>query len=172
MLMTVEVTRDLPLKEVDVETPLALAKSKIISGRKLACVPILRAGLGMSEGVTALIPAAKIGHIGLFRDPATHTAVEYYTKLPDDIAERDVIVVDPMLATGASAVYAVTKLREAGVSHIKFMCIIAAPEGIKALSEAFPDVEIYVGTVDSGLNENNYIIPGLGDCGDRLFGTK
>lgn len=172
MLMTVEVTRDLPLKEVDVETPLAVARSKVISGRKLACVPILRAGLGMCDGVTALIPAAKIGHIGLFRDPATCTAIEYYTKLPEDIAERDVIIVDPMLATGASAVYAAGKLREAGVHHIKFMCIIAAPEGVKALSESFPDVEIYAGALDNGLNEHKYIIPGLGDCGDRLFGTK
>lgn len=172
MLMTIEVTRDLPVKEVDIETPLAVAKSKIISGRKLACIPILRAGLAMCDGVTALIPAAKIGHIGIFRDPHTHDAVEYYTKLPEDIAERDVIVVDPILATGVSVVHAVGKLREAGVRRIRFMCVIAAPEGVKALNEKFSDVEIYAGALDKGLDENNYVVPGLGDCGDRLFGTK
>lgn len=171
-LMTFEVTRDLPVKEVDVETPLAVAKSKVISGRKLACVPILRAGLAMCDGVTMLVPAAKIGHIGIFRDPNTYNAVEYYTKLPEDIAEREVILVDPILATGVSAVGAVEKLREAGAGSIKFMCVIAAPQGVQALNDAFPDVEIYAGALDKGLDEHNYVVPGVGDCGDRLFGTK
>lgn len=171
-LMCYEATRDLPLKEVEIETPIAVAKTKVISGRKLAFVPILRAGLGMVDGVLALVPAAKVGHIGLFRDPETHLAVEYYCKLPNDIHERDVIVVDPMLATGGSAVEAINRIKEAGARSIKFMCIIAAPEGIKALKDAHGDIEIYCGVCDEKLDEHCYIIPGLGDAGDRIFGTK
>ncbi len=171
MLMCYEATRDPPLKEVEIATPLAMAKTKIISGRKLAFVPILRAGLGMIEGVTSLVPAAKIGHIGIFRDDE-HNAVQYYCKLPEDIAERDVIVVDPMLATGSTAVHAISKIKEMGVQNIKFMCIIASPEGLEKLMTAHPDVDIYCGAKDKGLNENKYIIPGLGDAGDRIFGTK
>ena len=171
-LMCYEATRDLPLKEVEIETPIAVAKTKVISGRKLAFVPILRAGLGMVDGVLALVPAAKVGHIGLFRDPETHLAVEYYCKLPNDIHERDVIVADPMLATGGSAVEAINRIKEAGARSIKFMCIIAAPEGIKTLKDAHGDVEIYCGVCDEKLDEHCYIIPGLGDAGDRIFGTK
>ena len=171
MLMCYEATRDLPLKEVEIATPLAIAKSKIISGRKLAFVPILRAGLGMIEGLTSLVPAAKIGHIGIFRGDE-HEAVQYYCKLPEDIAERDVIVADPMLATGSTAIAAISKIKEAGVKNIKFMCIIASPEGLDKLMSAHPDVEIYCGVKDNGLNENKYIVPGFGDAGDRIFGTK
>ncbi len=171
-LMCYEATRDLPLKEVEIETPIAVAKTKVISGRKLAFVPILRAGLGMVDGVLALVPAAKVGHIGLFRDPETHLAVEYYCKLPNDIHERDVIVVDPMLATGGSAVEAINRIKEAGARSIKFMCIIAAPEGIKTLKDAHGDIEIYCGVCDEKLDEHCYIVPGLGDAGDRIFGTK
>ena len=170
-LMCYEATRDLPLKEVDIATPVAVAKTKIISGRKLAFVPILRAGLGMLDGVTNLVPAAKIGHIGIFRNDE-HNAVQYYCKLPDDISERDVIIVDPMLATGNTAVYAIDELKKAGVKNIKFMCIIASPEGIERLTAAHPDVDIYCGVKDQGLNENKYIVPGMGDAGDRIFGTK
>lgn len=172
MFICYEATRDLPLKEIELETPLAVAKTKIISGRKLAFIPILRAGLGMVEGVTTLVPAAKIGHIGLFRDPVTHEPVKYYSKLPDDISERDAIIVDPMLATGSSAVAAITELKKIGVKNIKFMCIICSPEGIKAVQTAFPDVEIYAGVMDEKLNEDKYIVPGVGDAGDRIFGTK
>jgi uracil phosphoribosyltransferase len=171
MLMCYEATRDLPLKEVEIATPVAVAKTKVISGRKLAFVPILRAGLGMIEGVTSLVPAAKIGHIGIFRSD-DQQPVEYYCKLPDDISERDVIVVDPMLATGSTAVQAITKIKEHGVKNIKFMCIIASPEGLDKLQQAHPDIDIYCGVKDKGLNENNYIVPGLGDAGDRIFGTK
>lgn len=172
MLMCYEATRNLPLKEVQVESPMGVSKTKVISGRKLAFVPILRAGLGMVDGVLTMIPAAKVGHIGLYRDPETQQAVEYYCKLPIDIATRDAIVLDPMLATGGSAVAAITKLKNSGVNSIKYMCIIAAPEGMKALTQAHPDVEIYCAALDEGLNENGYIVPGLGDAGDRLFGTK
>lgn len=172
MFICYEATRDLPLKEIELETPLAVAKTKIISGRKLAFVPILRAGLGMIDGVTALVPAAKIGHIGLFRDPDSKLPVQYYVKMPDDIAERDVIVVDPMLATGNSACAAVAELKKLGVKNIKFMCILCSPEGVKALEETHPDVDIYTGVMDKGLNENKFIIPGVGDAGDRIFGTK
>ena len=172
MLMCYEATRDLPLKEVEIETPVAVARSKVISGRKLAFVPILRAGLGMVEGVMKLVPAAKIGHIGLYRDPETHKPVEYYCKLPSDIEERDVIVLDPMLATGGSAIDAISSIRRYGAKSIRFMCIIAAPEGLAALQEAHPDVPIYCGAVDEKLNEHKYIVPGLGDAGDRIFGTK
>lgn len=172
MLMCYEATRDLPLKEVDVETPICACKTKMIAGRKLAIVPILRAGLGMVEGMLALIPAAKVGHIGLYRDKATARPVEYFCKLPSDIKNREVIVVDPMLATGGSAIDAVSKIKSRGVAHIKFMCIIAAPEGLRAFQDAHPDVRLYVGVLDDHLNENNYIVPGLGDAGDRIFGTK
>lgn len=172
MLMCYEATRDLPLKEVEIETPVAVAKTKVISGRKLAFIPILRAGLGMCEGAIKLVPAAKIGHIGTFRDETNHESVKYYSKLPEDIAERHAIIVDPMLATGGSVNMAIKELKEKGCTNIKAMCIIASPEGIKAVEEANPDVEIYCGAVDKGLDENKYIIPGLGDAGDRIFGTK
>ena len=172
MFICYEATRDLPLKEIEIETPVAVAKTKIISGRKLAFVPILRAGLGMVDGVTKLVPAAKIGHIGLFRDPETKESVKYYFKLPEDIAERDTIIVDPMLATGNSAIAAIDELKKLGVKQIKFMCIICSPEGIEAVTKAHPDVEIYAGAQDDGLNEDKYIVPGVGDAGDRIFGTK
>ena len=172
MLMCYEATRDLPLKQVEVETPMCVTKANVISGRKLAIVPILRAGIGMVDGILNLLPAAKVGHIGLYRDHESHTPVEYYCKLPSDIAEREVIVLDPMLATGGSAIDAITKLKERGVKQIKFMCIIAAPEGVEALIEAHPDVQVYCGALDGHLNEDKYIIPGLGDAGDRIFGTK
>lgn len=172
MLMCYEATRDLPLKEVEVETPIAIAKTKVIAGRKLAFVPILRAGIGMLEGVLSMVPAAKVGHIGLYRDPETAEPVKYYCKLPSDIGEREVIVVDPMLATGGSAIAAIQMLKDSGASNIKFMCIIAAPEGLNALTEAHPDVQVYCASLDEKLNEDKYIVPGLGDCGDRIFGTK
>ena len=172
MLMCYEATRDLPLKQVEVETPMCVTKSKVISGRKLALVPILRAGIGMVDGILNLLPAAKVGHIGLYRDHDTHEPVEYYCKLPVDVAEREVIVLDPMLATGGSAIDAITKIKEKGAKQIKFMCIIAAPEGVEALIAAHPDVQVYCGALDGHLNEDKYIIPGLGDAGDRIFGTK
>ena len=172
MLMCYEATRDLPLKQVEVETPMCVTKSKVISGRKLALVPILRAGIGMVDGILNLLPAAKVGHIGLYRDHDTHEPVEYYCKLPVDVAEREVIVLDPMLATGGSAIDAITKIKEKGVKQIKFMCIIAAPECVEALIAAHPDVQVYCGALDGHLNEDKYIIPGLGDAGDRIFGTK
>lgn len=172
MFICYEATRDLPLKEVEIETPVAVAKTKVISGRKLAFVPILRAGLGMIEGVTALVPAAKIGHIGIFREPDTKEAVKYYSKMPDDIAERHVIIVDPMLATGNSAVAAIDELKSLGVKNIKFMCIVCSPEGVEALRVNHPDVDVYTGVMDDGLNEDKYIVPGVGDAGDRIFGTK
>ena len=172
MLMCYEATRDLPLKEVEIETPMAVAKAKIISGRKMAFVPILRAGIGMVDAILTLVPAAKVGHIGIYRDPDTHKPVEYYCKLPSDIADREVIVLDPMLATGGSAVDAISLLKRKGVKTIKFMCIIAAPEGMEHLTTAHPDVQVYCAALDEGLNENKYIVPGLGDAGDRIFGTK
>ena len=172
MFICYEATRDLPLKEIELETPLALAKAKIISGRKLAFVPILRAGLGMIDAVTTLVPAAKIGHLGMFRDAESHKPVKYYSKMPDDIAERDVIIVDPMLATGCTAVAAVKELKNYGVKNIKFMCIICCPEGVETLQPAYPDVDIYAGVMDEKLNEDKYIVPGVGDAGDRIFGTK
>ncbi|NLT09493.1 MAG: uracil phosphoribosyltransferase [Ruminococcus sp.] len=172
MFICYEATRDLPLKQIEIETPLAVAKTKIISGRKLAFIPILRAGLGMIDGVTKLVPAAKIGHIGLFRDPDTKESVHYYSKLPEDIAERDAIIVDPMLATGNSAVSAINILKEKGAKSIKFMCILSSPEGVAAIKKAHPDVDIYTGALDEGLNEEKYIVPGVGDAGDRMFGTK
>ena len=172
MLMCYEATRDLPLKTVEVQTPLAIAKTKVISGRKLAFVPILRAGLGMVDGAVQLVPAAKIGHIGIFRDPETKNAVQYYCKLPFDIAERDVIVTDIMLATGGTVVKTIEILKNAGAQNIKIMCIITCPEGIEAVHKVYPDVEIYCGAVDEKLDENLYIVPGMGDAGDRIFGTK
>ena len=172
MLMCYEATRDLPLKEVEIETPVALAKTKVIAGRKLAFVPILRAGIGMLDGVLSMVPATKVGHIGLYRDPQTLQPVKYYCKLPSDINEREVIVLDPMLATGGSAVAAIQMLKESGAANIKFMCIIAAPEGLNALTEAHPDVQVYCAALDEKLNDDKYIVPGLGDCGDRIFGTK
>ncbi len=171
-LICYEATRDLPLKEIELATPLGMARTKIVSGRKLAFVPILRAGLGMIDGVTTLVPAAKIGHIGLFRDPDTHQPVKYYAKMPEDISERDVIIVDPMLATGNSAVAAITEVKKLGVKNVKFMCIISSPQGVDAVLNAHPDVEIYCGVMDEGLNDDKYIVPGLGDAGDRIFGTK
>ena len=172
MLMCYEATRDLPLEEIEVETPIAVAKARRISGKKLAVVPILRAGLGMVDGMVSLIPNAKVGHIGLFRDPETKEPVKYYFKMPPDIAERDVIVVDPMLATGGSASAAISFIKETGVSRIKLMCIIGAPEGVERMQQEHPDVPIYIAALDEKLNENAYIVPGLGDAGDRIFGTK
>lgn len=171
-LMCYEATRDLPLMEVETETPIQKATTKVIAGRKLAFVPILRAGLGMVDGVLQLVPSAKVGHIGLYRDEKTLQPVEYYNKLPPDTNERDVIVLDPMLATGGSAIDAITIVKRANPRSVKFLCIIAAPEGLKALSEAHPDVQIYCAALDEKLNENGYIMPGLGDAGDRIFGTK
>lgn len=172
MLMVFEATRDLPLKEVEIETPVAIAKTKVISGSKLAFVPVLRAGLGMVDGVLNMVPAAKVGHIGVYRDPETKQAIEYYSKLPVDIAKRDVIIVDPMLATGVTAIDAIAKIKEKGVKNIKFMCIIAAPEGLEAVKREHPDVQIYCAACDQKLDEHAYIVPGLGDAGDRIFGTK
>ena len=167
-----EATRDLKLKDVEIDTPICKTTVKELSGKKLAVIPILRAGLGMVDGMLNLIPAAKVGHIGLYRDPESHKPVEYYCKLPADCSEREVFVVDPMLATGGSAVAAIQMLKDKGCKNIHFMCIIAAPEGIKAMTEAHPDVDLYVGALDEKLNEHAYIVPGLGDAGDRIFGTK
>ena len=172
MLICYEATRNLPLSEKEIETPLVRTTVREIAGKKLCIVPILRAGLGMVDGLLKLVPAAKVGHIGMYRDHETHLPVEYYCKLPADIEERDVIVLDPMLATGGSAVDAIDQLKKRGCSNIKFMCIIAAPEGIEALAGKHPDVQIYCGALDDRLNENKYIVPGLGDAGDRIFGTK
>ncbi|KNF09726.1 uracil phosphoribosyltransferase Upp [Gottschalkia purinilytica] len=172
MLMAYEVTRELPLEEIEIETPLTRAKSEVISGKKLGIVPILRAGLGMVEGMLNLLPTVKVGHIGLYRDPETLQPVEYYCKLPTDLQERDLIVLDPMLATGGSAKAAITFLKERGATNIKLMCLIAAPEGVKVVHDEHPDVDIYLGGLDEKLNDHGYILPGLGDAGDRLFGTK
>jgi len=172
MLMAYEVTRNLPLKEVEIETPIGLAKCKVISGKKLGIVPILRAGLGMVDGLLKLIPAAKVGHIGLYRDPETLNPVEYYCKLPMDVNERDLIILDPMLATGGSASAAIEYIKQRGCQSLKLMCLIAAPEGIERVTKDHPDVEIYCASVDEKLNDHGYIVPGLGDAGDRLFGTK
>ncbi len=172
MLMCFEATRDLPLDEVEIETPVSMARTKVIAGKKLAFVPILRAGLGMVDGVLNMMPFARVGHIGIYRDPQTLQPVEYYCKLPEDIGEREVIVLDPMLATGGSAIDAIRVLKGQGVKNIKFMCIIAAPEGLHALTQAHSDVDIFCAALDEKLNEHGYIVPGLGDAGDRIFGTR
>ena len=172
MLECYEATRDLELRDVEIETPICKTTVKELKGKKLAVVPILRAGLGMVEGMLEMIPAAKVGHIGLYRDPETAEPVEYYCKLPADCANREVFVVDPMLATGGSAVAALQMLKDKGVKNIRFMCIIAAPEGVKRLQEAHPDVDLFIGALDERLNEKKYIVPGLRDAGDRIFGTK
>ncbi len=172
MLMCYEATRELELADIEIETPICRTSVKELKGKKLAVVPILRAGLGMVEGMLTMIPAAKVGHIGLYRDPESLEPVEYYCKLPEDCAEREVFVVDPMLATGGSAVAAIRMLKDRGVRNIHFMCVIAAPEGVKAMEEAHPDVDIYIGALDEKLNDHGYIVPGLGDAGDRIFGTQ
>ena len=171
-LICYEATRDLELSDVEIETPICKTTVNELKGKKLAIVPILRAGLGMVDGMLTLIPVAKVGHIGLYRDPETHEPVEYYCKLPADCAEREVFVVDPMLATGGSSVAAIQMLKDKGCKKIHFMCIIAAPEGVKRMQEAHPDIDLYIGALDDHLNENAYIVPGLGDAGDRIFGTK
>ncbi|CAH0118090.1 MULTISPECIES: uracil phosphoribosyltransferase [unclassified Paenibacillus] len=171
-LMAYEITRNIPLETITVETPVTTTESKVISGRMLGLIPILRAGLGMVDGVLKLIPAAKVGHIGLFRDPETLTPVEYYVKLPTDVQERELIVIDPMLATGGSAIAAIDVLKNRNCTQIKLMCLIAAPEGVEAVQKAHPDVDIYIAALDERLNDHGYIVPGLGDAGDRLFGTK
>ena len=172
MLMAYEVTRDLELQDVEIQTPETKMTAKRLAGKKLAIVPILRAGLGMTDGVLSLVPAARVGHIGLYRDPETLEAVEYFAKMPQDIDERQIIVVDPMLATGASAIEAISSLKKRGAKSIRFMCLIAAPEGVEKMQEAHPDVDIYIAALDEKLNDKAYITPGLGDAGDRLFGTK
>ena len=172
MLMAYEITRNLPLKDIEIETPVAPCHAKVLADNEVGLVPILRAGLGMVAGMTTLIPSARVGHIGLYRDPDTLQPVEYYCKLPHDIGERDVIVVDPMCATGGSAIDAITMIKKRGPKNIKFMCTIAAPEGLKALQDAHPDVDIYCAALDDCLNDHGYIVPGLGDAGDRIFGTK
>jgi len=171
MLMGYEVTRDLPLTEVEIKTPVAVAKTNIIAGKKLAIVPILRAGLGMVDGMLSLVPSARVGHIGLYRDPETHLPVEYYCKMPGDLEERTIILLDPMLATGGSAAAAIDFVKQRGGKNIKMMNLVAAPEGIEVVRKAHPDVKIYVAAIDEKLNEKAYIVPGLGDAGDRLFGT-
>lgn len=172
MLMAYEVTRDFETKDVEIETPVTKMKAQRLSGKKLALIPILRAGLGMTDGIMKLVPAARVGHVGLYRDPETLEAVEYFVKLPQDIEEREIIVVDPMLATGASAIEAIQSLKNRGANKIRFMGLIAAPEGVKALQEAHDDVDIYIAALDEKLDDHAYITPGLGDAGDRLFGTK
>lgn len=172
MLMCYEATRDLKLQDIEIETPICRTTVKELRGKKLAVVPILRAGIGMVDGMLAMIPAAKVGHIGLYRDPETLKPVEYFCKLPADSDEREIFVVDPMLATGGSAVAAIQMLKDKGVKHIRFLCIIAAPEGVEELQKHHPDVDIYIGALDDHLNDHGYIVPGLGDAGDRIFGTK
>ena len=172
MLMAYEVTRDLELQDVEIQTPVTKMTAKRLAGKKLAIVPILRAGLGMTDGVLSLVPAARVGHIGLYRDPETLEAVEYFAKMPQDIDERQIIVVDPMLATGASAIEAISSLKKRGAKSIRFMCLIAAPKRVEKMQEAHPDVDIYIAALDEKLNDKAYITPGLGDAGDRLFGTK
>ena len=171
-LMAYEITRTLPLEEVEIKTPVQLCKSKVLSGKKVAVVPILRAGLGMVNGIVKLVPAARVGHVGLYRDPETLKPVEYYCKLPSDVSERMLVITDPMLATGGSAIAAIDLLKQKGAKTIILMCLVAAPEGVIAVNEAHPDVDIYVASVDECLNDHGYIVPGLGDAGDRIFGTK
>ena len=171
-LMAYEITRTLPLEEVEIKTPVQLCKSKVLSGKKIAVVPILRAGLGMVNGIVKLVPAARVGHVGLYRDPETLKPVEYYCKLPSDVSERMLVITDPMLATGGSAIAAIDLLKQKGAKTIILMCLVAAPEGVIAVNEAHPDVDIYVASVDECLNDHGYILPGLGDAGDRIFGTK
>ena len=172
MLMGYEITRNLPTEEVEIETPICKTKQRKISGKKLAIVPILRAGLGMVDGLLRLVPVARVGHIGLYRDPETHEPVEYYCKMPPELEERTVIIVDPMLATGGSASDAITMVKNKGAKHIMLMCLVAAPEGVKKVQENHPDVDIYAASLDEYLNDHAYIVPGLGDAGDRIFGTK
>lgn len=172
MLMAYEITRDLPLKEVQIETPVQMTTAKVLAGKKLAVIPILRAGLGMVEGILELIPAAKVGHVGLYRDPETLKPVEYFCKLPQDVEEREFFVVDPMLATGGSAVAAIQLLKDRGAKSIRLVCLVGCPEGVKAVNEAHPDVDVYLAALDEKLNDHGYIVPGLGDAGDRIFGTK
>lgn len=172
MLMAYEATRDLPLTEAEVETPICPCKTKVLAGKKIGVVPILRAGLGMLDGVLRLIPAARVGHIGLYRDPETHLPVEYYCKLPPDVGEREMLVLDPMLATGGSSIAAIDILKKHGCNTIKLVCLVGCPEGVEALQKAHPDVDLYIAAIDDHLNEHKYIVPGLGDAGDRLFGTK
>lgn len=172
MLMCYEATRDLPLKEIEVETPIATARTNVLSGRKMAFVPILRAGIGMMDGVSTLMPAAKVGHIGIYRDENSLKPNFYYTRMPKDISSRDVIVLDPMLATGGTAIMAIQKIKQCKPNAIKFMCIIASPEGVSALSQAHPEVQIYCASLDEKINEKGYIVPGFGDAGDRIFGTN
>ena len=172
MLMTYELTRNLNLEEVEIQTPVAKCKAKVLAGKKMGVIPILRAGLGMVNGVLKIIPAARVGHVGLYRDPQTLQPVEYYCKLPTDVQDRDMIVIDPMLATGGSCVAAIDLVKKHGARNIKLMCLVAAPEGVQAVNDAHPDVEVYAASVDECLNDHGYIIPGLGDAGDRIFGTK
>ncbi len=172
MLMAYEVTRDLPLEDFEIETPVSKMTAKVLSGKKLGIIPILRAGLGMVDGILELIPAARVGHVGLYRDPETLKPVEYYCKLPADVEERELIVVDPMLATGGSAIEAINSLKKRGASNIKLVNIVACPEGVEAVRTAHPDVDIFVASIDQKLNDHGYIVPGLGDAGDRLYGTK
>lgn len=172
MLMAYEVTRNFPLEDVEVETPVSVAHCKVVAGKKIALVPILRAGLGMVDGIMKLIPTAKVGHIGVYRDPETLKPIEYYCKLPADISDRELILIDPMLATGGSASAGINFLKQRGANQIRLMCLIAAPEGVKQVQEAHPDVDIYVAAIDDRLNSHGYIVPGLGDAGDRIFGTK
>ena len=171
-LMTYEITRDLPLEQIEIETPVAKTKANVIAGKKMVVVPILRAGLGMVDGILQMIPSARIGHIGIFRDEETLQPVEYFAKFPDGLDQRDIFIVDPMLATGGSAIAAINSIKERGAKNIKLVCLVGAPEGVKAINDAHPDVTVYLASLDEKLNEKGYIVPGLGDAGDRIFGTK